>query len=124
MTAEEVIALRAPQYSSDPRVPDLILLAEELIGDKIPNTTPREYAKALQVLHWLTISDRNEDGSGAVGSVSEEKEGELRIKYQNSSGNMMHFTSDLKGELGQTSWGLELYAFYKRYIITLKTRFC
>ena len=126
MTAEAIIALRCPKYENDPRVPQLLILAEELIGDKIPyDSTQREYAKALQVLHWLELSDRanNTDGSAGVGSVTMEKEGELTVKYGNTSSNIMWFTSDMKGELSQTIWGLELYAFIKRYITPFLTRF-
>lgn len=127
MSAEELIALRCPKYASDPRVPTMVALAEELIGDKIPyDTTQREYAKALQVLHWLELSDRaNDSDSGAgVGSVTMEKEGELTVKFGNTSSNIMWFTSDMKGELSQTVWGLELYAFLKRFITPFLTRFC
>jgi len=125
MTALEIIALRCPKYIGDSRVEPLIELAEELLGDKIPEGTNREFAKALQVLHWLTISDRagNSDDGAGVGSITMEKEGELTIKYGNSSSNIMFYTSDWKGELSQTVWGLELYSFIKRFITTFTTRF-
>ena len=123
MLAEALIPLRAPQYEGDERIPMYLELAEELLGDKIPLETPREYAKTLQVLHWLTISDRATEGGGGVGAVTEEKEGELTIKYGNASSNLMWYTSDMKGELSQTPWGLELYAFIKRYITPFMTRF-
>lgn len=121
--ATEVIDLRAPKYSGDLRIPQLLVLAEEFLGSKIPNTTPREYAKALQVLHWLELSDRADSGSGATGSVQAEKEGELSVKYANPVGNLMHYTTDMKAELSQTIWGLELYSFVKRYFVPVMTRF-
>ena len=124
-TALEIIALRCPKYANDARVPDLILLAEALLGDKIPEGISREYAKALQVLHWLEMSDRgdNSDDGGGVGSITMEKEGELTIKYGNTSSNVMYFTSDMKAELSQTTWGLELYVFIKKFITTFGTRY-
>jgi hypothetical protein len=125
-TALELIVLRCPKYDGDPRLEPMIELAEELIGDKIPaDSTQREYAKALQVLHWLELSDRaNDSDSGAgVGSVTMEKEGELTIKYGNTSSNIMYFTSDMKAEYSQTIWGLELYVFIKKYITPFLTRF-
>ena len=48
-TASEVIALRAPALSGDSREPALIVLADELLGNKVPVGGFREYAKALQV---------------------------------------------------------------------------
>ena len=125
-TASEVIALRAPALAGDTREADLIVLADELLGNKIPVGGFREYAKALQVLHWLELSKRageNPDGGGGVGSITMEKEGELTIKYGNTSTNVMYFTSDMKAELSQTIWGLELYAFLKRFITSFTTRF-
>jgi len=122
--ADEVILLRAPKYAGDPRITPFIALAEEFIGDKIPQVTPREYAKALQVLHWLTMDDRVAGGNTGVGTISEEKEGELTIKYSNNGMNIMTYTSDMKAELGQTIYGLELRAFYRKYILLPRTRFC
>jgi len=124
MYAEEIINLRAPQYSGDSRIPLLIVLADEFTGDKIPQVTPFEFAKALLVLHWLTMDDRAKDGNGGVGAITEEKEGELTIKYGQVSNNVMAYNSDLKGFLGQTIWGIELYAFMKKYTVTALTRFC
>jgi hypothetical protein len=125
-TALELIELRATKYIGDARLEPMIDLAEELLGDKLPaDSTQREYAKALQVLHWLELSDRaNDSDSGAgVGSVTMEKEGELTIKYGNTSSNVMFYTSTMQAEYSQTIWGLELYTFIKRYITPFLTRF-
>jgi len=123
ITAEEIIAVRAPQYQGNPRIPLLLELAEEFTGDKVPVVTPRENAKALLVLHWLSLDDRLQNGNAGVGAIQEEKEGELTVKYGNSSSNVMAFNSDMKGYLAQTVWGLELYAFLKRYIVLAVTRY-
>lgn len=120
---KDLIALRAPEYEDDPRLEPLIELAYELKGDKIPEGTPSNYAMALQVLHWLTISDRTSEGNGGVGSVTEEKEGELTIKYSGSNSNLMWYTSSWESELGQTPWGKELYAFVNRWLLKVHTRF-
>ena len=122
-TAEQIIAVRAPQYQGNLRIPLLLELAEEFTGDKVPVVTPRENAKALLVLHWLSLDDRLQNGNAGVGAIQEEKEGELTVKYGNSSSNIMAFNSDMKGYLAQTVWGLELYAFLKRYIVLAVTRY-
>jgi hypothetical protein len=122
LTIEQIIETRAKKYVGDIRIPNLIILADEFMGDKIPIGNPLNYAKALQILHWLTISDRVEDGNNGVGSVIEEKEGELTVKYSTGM-NVMAFTSDWKADLNQTVYGRELYAFVKKYIIALVTRF-
>ena len=125
-TASEVIALRAPALSGDSREPALIVLADELLGNKVPVGGFREYAKALQVLHWLELSKRNgenPDGGGGVGSVTMEKEGELTIKYGNTGTNVMYFTSSWKADMMQTVWGMELYSFMMRFITSFSTRY-
>lgn len=123
--ATEVIALRAPSVASDTRIPQFLILAESLLGDKIPEGMYREYSKALQVLHWIEMSGRANDGDdgAGVGSITMEKEGELTIKYGNTSTNVMYFTSDMKAELSQTIWGMELYTFIKKVITPFGTRF-
>jgi hypothetical protein len=123
LDATQVISWRAKKYEGDERIPNLLILAEEFMGSKIPSVNAREYAKALQVLHWLTLEDQMNDGASGIGAISAEKEGELQIKYQNPTGNMMYYQSDTKSELTRTSWGLELYAFMKRYYVPIATRF-
>jgi hypothetical protein len=122
LTIEQIIETRANKYVGDVRIPNLIILADDFIGDKIPVGNPANYAKALQILHWLTMSDRVDEGNGGVGSIIEEKEGELTIKYSAGT-NVMALTSDWKAELNQTIFGRELYAFAKRYIVMAVTRF-
>lgn len=121
----EVIALRAPKYVGDSRIPQLLVLAEEFLGSKVPRENPRNYAKALQVLHWLELSDRSNssDGGAATGAITSEKEGELKIDYSNAGANLMHYTTDMKADLHQTIWGIELYGFVKRYFVPVATRF-
>lgn len=125
VSATEVINNRSKKYSGDQRIPFLLNLAEEFTGDRIPAVTSREYAKALLVLHWLTLDDRvnDSDGNCGTGTISEEKEGELSVKYSPTAHNVMYFTSDLKGFLAQTVWGLELYSFMKRFFVPVVTRF-
>ncbi len=120
---KDLIALRASEYENDPRLDALIELAYELKGDKIPEGVKANYAMALQVLHWLTMDDRNAEGGSGVGSVTEEKEGELTVKYSGGSSNLMWYTSSWESELSQTTWGKELYAFIKRFITPFLTRF-
>lgn len=121
LSVDEIIEVRAKHYAGDSRIPRLANLADEFLGSKIQGGNNRNYAIALQVCHWLTLSDRVEDGNLGTGAVIEEKEGELTIKYS-SANNIMAFTSDWKADLDQTVYGKELYTFCKKFFITVLTR--
>lgn len=127
ITFEQIIAARAPNYVGDTRLTTLKALAIEFLAVFVPEGTPSEYAEALQVLHWLTLSDRagngGPDASASAGSISMEKEGELQVKYNAPAAGVMQNISDMKAEYQQTPWGLELYAFLRRYLVTVMTRF-
>lgn len=121
MTALEYLTLRAPYYTANTRVPPLLILAEGftgcLIGDR------KEMAKALQVLHWLTISDRSsggENSSAGVGSVQSEKEGDLSISYASPMDNASFSGSS---DLSQTPWGVELEALLRSCMFFPRTRY-
>lgn len=126
-TVADIIDCRAAGYSGDPRIVCLEELADEFLTNCAPEGTPRNYAIALQVLHWMTISDRSgkggEEGANApVGSVTMEKEGELQVKYSANHSSVMQYISDMKAELMQTPWGMELYSFLKKYTMSVGTR--
>lgn len=123
LTVEEIIAVRSPLYATDPRIPTLLILAEDLMGDKIPVGNVLNLAYALQILHWMTLDDRAKDGEAPVGAISEEKEGELTQKYSKAGANVLQYTSSIKADYGQTKWGTELWALIKRYLLTVYTRF-
>lgn len=121
ITALQYLTLRAPSYSSDTRVADLLVLAENFTGCLTGD--PKEMAKALQVLHWLTISDRTGGGSASastgVGAIQSEKEGDLEISY----GKLPNTNSTSSNDLSQTPWGLELEALLKTCMVFPRTRF-
>ncbi len=111
-TASQIIAVRAPQWSGDPREADLIELAK-LYNAEQPYGTHWQLALALQVLHWYALDERaggnpgsgggTSGGSGVAGSVKSEKEGDLARSY-----GMSESVSKGDADLSQTSYGLEL----------------
>lgn len=122
--AKDIIELRASNYKDDPRIDDLLILAAGRIGCSISGQN-KELALALQCLHWMTISDRSGnggvDGSGAgVGSVIEEEEGDLTLRYSGAVGGSSKSESH---ELDQTPWGIELKELLRGSFVYPRTRF-
>lgn len=111
-TPKEIIVLRAPQYSGESRLDDLITLAGEQTGTAYGGC--RNLAIALLVLHWLTLETQN---NGSAGSVKSEKEGDLQITYNTSVG-----VSQKYPDLSQTSYGLELIRLRKSCLLTPRNR--
>lgn len=95
MTPQEIVEARAPEYEGEPRIADLLELAEEETGSAYG--TLRNKAVALLVLHWLTKDKRG----GASGPIQSESEGQLSRSYGSSS-------NVEGGDLSSTSYGAEL----------------
>lgn len=105
-----IIAVKAPQWATDPRISDLVTLAElqtsQCFGEKYA------YAVALRVLHGLAVEKQNggsegDSGNGQAGAVTSLKEGDISEGRGTTSGA----TSNLSGaEVGleDTSYGREL----------------
>jgi hypothetical protein len=111
---KSIIEVRAPQWATDPRIDDLIVLADlqtgSCFGDKY------SYAVALRVMHGIAVEDQNggsgdgtDSGSGQAGSVTSLKEGELAEGRGTSAGIGSGFTS-ADADLETTSFGRELIA--------------
>lgn len=110
--AEAYIAARAPSYSTDPRVPYLLLQAQEEVGAKFGNLIGK--AQALLVLHWLAMDDRAaaSNGSSIGGTISGEKEGSLERRY------MLDFKLTLMyPDYSQSRWGMEYIQLIKKSIV-------
>jgi len=109
-TAAGIIAIRAPQWGSDPRISDMIELATMQTGDCFGDR--KQLAIALRVLHMFAkeaIGGGNPGtgttgGSGVAGSVRSEKEGDLARSYGLSASASNKNSSDLTS----TAFGLEL----------------
>lgn len=131
-TVLEIITAKAPQYITDPadlRIEIFSDLADQMLTQCITGNN-RNYAIALQVLHWLVMADRNSGEAGAgsdgneasIGAVTKRKEGELEIWYGTADGAAPKSGTDLSQELKQTPYGLELYSFLKRFAVYAYTR--
>lgn len=84
-TASQIIALKSPDLSSDPRLSDFVDLAV-LQTSKDAFGTKYQLAIALLVLHWLTLESQgggssSGSGSGVIGGIKSEKEGDLSRSY-------------------------------------------
>lgn len=117
MTALQIIALRGPQFSADPRLGDLITLAAEGLDATVIGGRYQE-ALALKVLHILTMeqmSGASAPGTGTsggvqVGAISSKSEGDLSISYHSSgiANGIPRFPN-----LSSTVFGQELEALLK-----------
>lgn len=107
MTAAEIIALRAPQFSIDPRLSNLIALASTMTG--LVYGAQLQSAIALRVMHWMTMEQRGNGqlgNSGAAGGITSESEGQLSRSY----GSVSSVHADKYPDLAQTAFGCELIA--------------
>ena len=121
-----IITLKAPQYSAEPRLDDLILLAER----QTSSCFGEDYALAvaLRVLHQLALEGENggagngsNSGSGIAGVIESAKEGDLSEKRGNmnkgSSGDAQF------GDLVNTTYGSELIGLIKSHFSGTINRF-
>lgn len=106
MAVEDIIETRAPEVfeAQEDRLEGLIALAEPYL-----RPVPAEYSGlrdqglAFLVLHWLAKEGRE----GSVGSVIEEKEGELTLKYSAPA-------SGSDADYSTTTWGAEFLGMRRR----------
>lgn len=122
-TAIDLIGIKAPQFSTDPRLSDLVSIAESQTGTIFGENY--NLAVALRVCHWLTIESRNggdsgvsTSGSGNSGFVKSEKEGDLSRSYENaiSQNNSLSY-------LSSSSFGMELYGLIRQTVLSVRNRF-
>lgn len=101
LTASQILAAIASQFDSDPNRSTHLTLAtqrtnSQCFGDNY------QYAIALRAAHTLTMSKQASVVGGSAGGITSKKEGDLSVSYggQTSTG--------VSGDLGQTSYGVEL----------------
>jgi hypothetical protein len=117
ITAQQLVALRGPQFSGDPRINDLIAyyaakLSAEYFGDVWGE------AVGLRVLHQLTLESmsRGSSSPGAgtsagvvAGGVASISEGELSISFRTPTSTL----SQRDSGLSSTQFGLELLSLMR-----------
>jgi len=120
-TASQIIALRAPQYASDPRIPDLIMLAKKQTGAEFEDQY--ENAVALRVMHWKAreeirggAANGSSSGSGEAGMVTSESEGQLSRSFGRTGSNLRY------GDLATTAYGQELIDLMGSSLVLCRTR--
>ena len=115
-TVQSYIDTRAPTYSADARLPEMLIQATAETGDVFG--VLKNKAIALLMMHWLFLDDRDSGNQGIGGTVKREKEGMLEKEY------MIDFSLTVRyPDLSQSKWGLELIRLRRAKIITARNRF-
>ena len=123
MSIKGYIQARSSFDITDPKIDTLIdLSSTRLSADAFDDNKTYEYAVALLVMHWLSLSKQSQitNNVGGVGGVKSVSEGRLSISFGSLSGN--NFNSMLP-DLQQTSYGIELASILETVIIPPATRF-
>jgi len=115
MAAVDIIAVRAPEYSTYPGLNSFIAIANSQTGafDSTPLDatgtlgTTRDMAVALRALHLMCRS-KYRDGGFSGGQISFEREGELDKKFTVDPALIKKYP-----DLVTTIWGLELVEMIK-----------
>lgn len=111
LSVNEIIAVIAPQYSTDANLANTITIATQRTSETAFGVN-YNYAIALRTSHMLTLRDMNSNGvnsgfGGVTGPVTSKSEGSSSISF--GSYNVMSGTTGLKtGDLGLTRYGIEL----------------
>jgi len=121
-TAQQIIVLKSPSLSGDSRLDDMVELAKFHLGPSVWGTK-YQYALALLVLHWLTLDAQgggssSSSGTGAVGGIKSEKEGDL----QRSFGGLPSGVSERRAYLMSTTFGQELLQLQAACLMLPRTR--
>ena len=101
MTVEQILETIAPELTSDTEKNNHITLARQrtstCFGDNY------NYAVALRAAHTLTLKNNAQNGlAGSVGGITSKREGDLSIGFGGQS------ATGIKGDLGTTSYGVQL----------------
>jgi len=122
-TAKEVVELKMPDLVGDSRVDDMIELAafyisENIFGNKF------QYALGLVALHMLMLDKQSggssaSSGTGAVGGIKSEKEGDLSRSFGGIGTNI----KERNFYYMQTPFGQELLGLFNACILTPRNRF-
>lgn len=121
LTVDDIIAVKGSKYVGDVRIPTLLTLSEQMVSSSYPAGDIRNLALALDVLHQLTLLDRNSNGAETaigVGNIIERKEGQVAVKYGNSVSPFQR-RSEMAQYYDQTIYGKELLVLFKRYHVAV-----
>ncbi|NJR73245.1 MAG: DUF4054 domain-containing protein [Scytonema sp. CRU_2_7] len=126
-TAKEIVKLKMPSLAlpgaDDARVDDFISLASFIVAESI-FADKYQYALALVVAHQLTLDaqgggNSTTSGSGILGGITSEKEGDLSRNYAGMSSNI----SERSLYFMSTPFGRELLQLWNACILTVRNRF-
>jgi|GEM_PF-1382405 hypothetical protein len=126
MDATSIIAVRAPQWAGDPRLPTLIAYATEKTGSRLfaCGGNVAQEAIALRVLHWLALENQmggnpgigTTSGVNSAGVITGEHEGDLSRSYANV------MEKCYSAALSMTPYGVELQALVQGNVFAPMTR--
>ena len=126
MNALQIIQLRAPQWSTDPRVSGLIEYAREVTGvDTFGLDSER--AIALRVLHIFATeamrggnpgAGSTSSGQGHAGQITAGSEGQLSKSFSVNS----QWANQRYGNLSTTVYGQELIELIRMNVFSPRTR--
>jgi hypothetical protein len=128
LSIPEYIAMRAPQWTTDPRLTALITHFSTRYSPTVFGIHYNE-AVGLYVLHVLSLESRNggnpgtgtTSGNGGASYVTAEREGDVSMEYDNPTLAVRQgTTTDLN--LNSTSYGLELKTLIRMCIYHPITR--
>ena len=115
VSALQLIAMRGPQFSADPRLNSLIAYCGEKLSATYFGDAWGE-AVGLKVLHILTLEAMSGGNPGTgttagtvAGGVASKSEGDLSVSDQKPGGSVAIRNPDLTG----TQFGLELLALMR-----------
>jgi len=126
-TAKEIVQLKLPSLdvsgADEARVDDLIELAGFYVSENI-FTVKYQLALALVVCHQITLDSQGggsttASGSGVIGGLKSEKEGDLAKSFGGMSSNI----SESKQYLSSTPHGQELLMLFNACILGPRNRF-
>ncbi len=125
-TAQEIVLLKMPSLvlpDDEERIDDFITLAGFYVSENIFQAK-FQYALALVVCHQLTLDSQGggsttSSGSGVIGGIKSEKEGDLKRDYGGIGTNI----SEYKQYFMSTPFGQELLQLWNACILMPRNRF-
>jgi hypothetical protein len=120
LTIKEIIATKAPQYSSIPRLDDLIEIAKLLYSETVFGNQ-HNYAFALEILHQLTKESmtngsETDTGLNLAGSISQRTVRSLTLTYSGGAGSSLY---ERFADLATTGYGEKLISLIKSCVIPI-----
>ncbi len=123
-TVEGIIATKSPDFVGDSRIADFDEMAQ-LYATSVAFKTKWVYARALIVLHMLTLDAQGggsstSSGSGVVGGIKSEKEGDLSRAFNSSANTQAPRDGD--AYWNSTSFGSEYLLLRRACFILPRTK--